>query len=83
MVIDIECDIPTREVYQAELDSLEASGNQGMANYINIFGPKWAADIGMSIAEFEEAKKEMGPAKLRRMITQKAMEEGAEGAEGG
>jgi predicted TIM-barrel fold metal-dependent hydrolase len=75
MVIDIECDIPTREVYQADLDSLEESGDQGMANYINIFGPKWAADIGMSLAEFEEAKKAMGPAKLRRMITQKAMEE--------
>jgi predicted TIM-barrel fold metal-dependent hydrolase len=75
MVIDIECDIPTREVYQADLESLESSGDQGMANYINIFGPKWASDIGMSPAEFEEAKEEMGPAKLRRMITQKAMEE--------
>ena len=54
MVIDIECDIPTREVYQADLDSLETSGDQGMANYINIFGPKWASDIGMSLAEFED-----------------------------
>jgi len=45
MIIDIECDIPTREVYQAELDSLEKSDAQGMANYINIFGPKWAAEI--------------------------------------
>ncbi|MBW2084940.1 MAG: amidohydrolase [Deltaproteobacteria bacterium] len=74
MVIDIECDIPTREVYQADLDSLEQSGDQGMANYINIFGPKWASDIGMSPAEFEEAKETIGPVKLRRMITEKAME---------
>ena len=44
MIIDMECDIPTREVYEAELDSLEKSDNKGMADYINIFGPKWAAD---------------------------------------
>ncbi|MBW2154982.1 MAG: amidohydrolase [Deltaproteobacteria bacterium] len=74
MIIDIECDIPTREVYQAELESLEKSDDKGMANYINIFGPKWAADIGMSPAEFEKAKKAIGPVELRKMITERAMD---------
>jgi predicted TIM-barrel fold metal-dependent hydrolase len=73
-VIDIECDIPTREVYEAEVKSLEASGTQGLGNYINIFGPKWAAEAGMSTAEFEEAKKKMEPLELRKMISEKSIE---------
>lgn len=74
MVIDIECDIPTREVYEVELASYERAGDEGMGNYVNIFGHKWAADAGMSPAEFEEAKKAMSPMELRKMITEKAME---------
>jgi predicted TIM-barrel fold metal-dependent hydrolase len=73
MVIDIECDIPTREAYQAEMDSLDLSSDQGMANYMNIFGDKWAAIIGMTSEEFEEAKNSLGPAKLRMMVTEKSM----------
>lgn len=75
MIIDIECDIPTREVYEAELIALDKESDQGMANYINIFGPKWAAERGMSPEEFEAALKELGPAKLRRMITEKSIEQ--------
>lgn len=74
MVIDIECDIPTREVYEVELASYERAGDEGMGNYVNIFGHKWALDAGMSPAEFEEAKKAMSPMELRKMITEKAME---------
>lgn len=74
MVIDIECDIPTREVYEVELASYERAGDEGMGNYVNIFGHKWASDAGMSPAEFEEAKKAVSPMELRKMITEKAME---------
>lgn len=74
MVIDIECDIPTREVYEVELASYERAGDEGMGNYVNIFGHKWASDAGISPAEFEEAKKAMSPMELRKMITEKAME---------
>lgn len=74
MIIDIECDIPTREVYEVELASYEKDGDEGMGNYVNIFGPKWASDAGISPAEFEEAKKAMSPMELRKMITEKAME---------
>jgi predicted TIM-barrel fold metal-dependent hydrolase len=74
MVIDIECDIPTREVYQAELDGLDETDDQGMANYANIFGRKWASEVGMSPEEFEEAMQSMGPAKLRIMLAEKAVD---------
>ena len=75
MVIDIECDIPTKEVYQADLDSMDPSDDQGMANYANIFGRKWASDVGISDEEFDEILRSVGPAKLRVMITEKAMEQ--------
>ena len=73
-IIDIECDIPTREVFEEELLSLEKGGAQGMANYIHIFGPKWAADAGMTNEEFEDAKKRMTPLEVRKLITQKSIE---------
>jgi predicted TIM-barrel fold metal-dependent hydrolase len=75
MIVDFECDIPTREVYEKELAALKNESDQGMANYINIFGPKWAADAGMSMEEFEEAKLSLGPAGLRRMIAEKQVAE--------
>jgi len=74
MIIDIECDIPTREVYEAEMASYENTSDEGMGNYVNIFGPKWAADAGMSMEEFEEAKKAMKPMELRKALTARAME---------
>jgi predicted TIM-barrel fold metal-dependent hydrolase len=73
-VIDIECDIPTRQVYEAELKSLDESGAEGIANYINIFGPKWAAEAGMAPEEFEEDKKVMAPLDLRKKIVQKTID---------
>jgi uncharacterized protein len=73
-VIDVECDIPTREVYEAELKSLEESGAEGLANYINIFGPKWAAEAGMTLEEFEEDKKRMTPLDLRKKIVQRTID---------
>lgn len=70
MIIDIECDIPTREVSEIEARSFEKTGTQGMANYINIFGPKWASDSGMSSEEFEQIRKESGVEGLRDLIVE-------------
>jgi len=75
MIIDIECDIPTREVYEADIRSYDDMEDHGLGNYINIFGPKWASDVGMSPDEFEEAKQKLGPAKLRKMIEESAMKD--------
>ena len=68
MIIDIECDIPTKEVKEADLVSYMETEDEGMANYINIFGEKWAEDAGMSIEEFESAKASMKPMDVRRKI---------------
>ena len=74
MVIDIECDIPTREVVQKNLEAVGTADMKGMANYMNLFGPRWAADIGMNPEEFEEAKKTFGIAKLWTLVREKALE---------
>jgi predicted TIM-barrel fold metal-dependent hydrolase len=74
MVIDIECDIPTRETVQKELESIGSGDTRGMVNYLNLFGPRWAADIGMSLMEFEEAKKTVGVGKLWKIVREKALE---------
>jgi len=74
MVIDIECDIPTRETVQKEIESVGSSDMKGMGNYLNLFGPRWAEDIGMSLAEFEEAKKSLGIGNLWRRISETALE---------
>ena len=81
-VIDIECDIPTREVYQAILDDVrQGKIDQGMANYLNIFGPGWAAAMGMSSEQFEEAKSEVGITKIYEKIIESFVEN-AESEEG-
>ena len=74
MVIDIECDIPTREVHLAYINSLDDHNNPGMANYINIFGPKYASDVGVSLTEFDALKQKMTPADLQKMIAEKGAE---------
>ena len=73
MIIDFECDIPTREVYEAELVSFESMDSEGLGNYIHIFGAKWAADAGMAPDAFEEAKNTLPPIEVRKLITATAM----------
>jgi uncharacterized protein len=74
MVIDIECDIPTREAVQKDIESIASGDTNGMVNYLNLFGPKWAAEVGMTMEEFEKAKKTLGLAKLWKMVKEKTLE---------
>ncbi len=74
MIVDIECDIPTREVCEADLANYMATEDPGMANYLNIFGRQWAQDAGMELAEFEELKAHMEPMALRREIAARAVD---------
>ncbi len=68
-VFDIECDIPTKEVFESVLDDLNAGRlDKGMANYLNIFGPQWAASVGMDSSEFEEIRRKSGQEKIYEMI---------------
>ncbi|MGD9892768.1 MAG: amidohydrolase family protein [Dehalococcoidia bacterium] len=92
-VFDIECDLPTKEAYEfrAEPSAKVAPGSgdtfrgreaetvsgHGMVNYLNIFGPGYAAEVGMSPAEFDEKRRTMEPealfGELRRRLAAKAM----------
>ena len=74
MIVDIECDIPTREVCETDLEHYLSTEDEGMANYLNIFGPQWAQDAGMSLTEFEDRKQSMAPMALRREIAARAVE---------
>ena len=74
MIIDIECDIPTKEVKEADFATYENTEDEGMGNYINIFGAKWAEDAGMSAEEFESIKESMTPMDARREIAARAID---------
>ncbi len=73
MIIDIECDIPTREVREAEFETYQTD-DPGMANYINIFGLQWAAEAGMSREEFDDRLANTSPMALRREIARRAID---------
>jgi predicted TIM-barrel fold metal-dependent hydrolase len=72
MIIDVECDIPTREIHEADLVTFETAPDEGMANYLNIFGNKWAEDAGMTAEEFEEARLSLEPMEVRKLIARRA-----------
>lgn len=92
-VIDIECDLPTPEAYEFRAataakpvigsgdtfrgrEAATAPG-RGMVNYLNIFGPGYAIEVGMPAAEFEQKRRTMDPealfAELRHRLAEKAM----------
>jgi len=73
MIVDIECDIPTRAVRQAEFENL-VDDDPGMADYLNIFGVQWALEAGMSQEEFEERRGTMQPMALRRLIAERSID---------
>jgi uncharacterized protein len=81
MIIDIECDIPTREVIEASMEpsALSEKLQTGMVNYYNLFGPRWGAEVGMSPEEFEEARRTLGLRKLAEKIMEKSLEKAPTG----
>lgn len=73
MIVDIECDIPTREVRQVEFENL-TDDDPGMADYLNIFGVQWASEAGMSREEFDDRHASMKPMALRRLIAERSID---------
>ncbi len=60
-IIDIECDIPTREVYESLLDQLrQGKMSAGMINYLEIFGSQWLKSTGITDDELEQIQKTEG-----------------------
>ncbi len=74
MIIDIECDIPTREAVQKEIESVSPNDTKGMVNYLNLFGPKWAAEVGMTPEDFERSKKTLGLGQLWKKVREKELD---------
>jgi predicted TIM-barrel fold metal-dependent hydrolase len=92
-VIDIECDLPTPEAYAFRAEhapkavvgsgdtfrgvEAQSAPGRGMVNYLNIFGPGYATEVGRPAAEFDEKRRTMDPealfGELRRRLAEKAI----------
>lgn len=60
MIIDFECDTPTREAVEDTIRLIREGRGFDKEGYAQNMAPGWAARIGMSLAEFNEAKEEKG-----------------------
>jgi predicted TIM-barrel fold metal-dependent hydrolase len=74
MVIDFECDTPTKEVLQATIDLIKSGKGFDKEGYFNLFGQAWAAQLGMTTEEFEEARKTMGLQKIALALSEKELD---------
>ena len=59
-VIDFECDTPTKEAVEDTIRLINSGRGFDKEGYAQLMAPGWAAQIGMSLAEFNEAKKTIG-----------------------
>ena len=59
-VIDFECDTPTREAVEDTVRLIKSGRGFDKEGYAQLMAPGWAAQIGMSLAEFNEAKATIG-----------------------
>ena len=60
MIIDFECDTPTKESVEDTIRLIESGRGFDKEGYAQQMAPGWAAQIGMSLAEFNEAKERDG-----------------------
>ncbi|MFN3514793.1 MAG: amidohydrolase family protein [Phenylobacterium sp.] len=59
-IIDFECDTPTREAVEDTVRLIRSGRGFDKEGYAQMMAPGWAAQLGMSLAEFNEAKAERG-----------------------
>lgn len=59
-IIDFECDTPTKEAVEDTIRLIHEGRGFDKEGYAQLMAPGWAAQIGMSLAEFNEAKKTIG-----------------------
>lgn len=60
MIIDFECDTPTKEAVEDTVRLIESGRGFDKEGYAQQMAPGWAAQIGMSLEEFNEAKATIG-----------------------
>ena len=59
-VIDFECDTPTREAVEDTIRLIHSGRGFDKEGYAQLMAPGWAAQIGMTLEEFNRAKAEVG-----------------------
>ncbi len=60
LIIDFECDTPTREAVEDTVRLIKSGRGFDKEGYAQQMAPGWAAQIGMSLDEFNAAKAEHG-----------------------
>jgi predicted TIM-barrel fold metal-dependent hydrolase len=59
-VIDFECDTPTKEAVEDTIRLIHSGRGFDKEGYAQLMAPGWAAQIGMSLEEFNQAKADVG-----------------------
>lgn len=73
MIIDFECDTPTREAVEDTVRLIEQGRGFDKEGYAQMMAPGWAAQLGMSLEEFNEAKATRGLTALALELCEKDM----------
>ncbi|MGH6957167.1 MAG: amidohydrolase family protein [Caulobacteraceae bacterium] len=73
-IIDFECDTPTREAVEDTVRLIGQGRGFDKEGYAQLMAPGWAAQIGMSLAEFNAAKATIGLKGLALKLCEKDME---------
>lgn len=60
MIIDFECDTPTREAVEDTVRLIEQGRGFDKEGYAQMMAPGWAAQLGMSVEKFNDAKASRG-----------------------
>src|SRR5579872_6882677 len=73
-VIDFECDTPTREAVEDTIRLIKSGRGFDKEGYAQLMAPGWAAQIGMTLEEFNRAKAESGLTALALKLCEKDMQ---------
>jgi uncharacterized protein len=73
-VIDFECDTPTKEAVEDTVRLIKSGRGFDKEGYAQLMAPGWAAQIGMTLAEFNQAKATQGLTFLALKLCEKDME---------
>ncbi|MHB8528048.1 MAG: amidohydrolase family protein [Caulobacteraceae bacterium] len=72
-IIDFECDTPTKESVEDTIRLIKSGRGFDKEGYANLMGRGWAAQIGMTLEEFNDAKAEVGLTELALRLCEKDM----------
>ncbi|HXQ10300.1 MAG TPA: amidohydrolase family protein [Caulobacteraceae bacterium] len=72
-VIDFECDTPTREAVEDTIRLIKSGRGFDKEGYAQLMAPGWAAQIGMTLQEFNQAKATEGLTFLALKLCKKDM----------